>query len=410
MPPKSILKSQSDRILRFWPFNFTDLQFGYRIRLFRWNGLVFSTDAALVLLFAVLILSLRFRLFPFYYSNLSIADYWGMAVITGLGIAASVIAHEMAHVVVARRMGEIPHGLFLFIFGAGTSVELCAENRWKKTKLYLAGVLLSLVLSVVFVGLAFLSQVNARHEFIIGILFHLGAFNLTLAAFQSLPVLPLDGGRFVLSLISREGQFRPWVITAFYLFGNLIGFAFAAAGGYQIYKNRPVLGAWIAALGLLLLRANYEEYEYLIVKGRLSGHSIRNFMNKSVVTVPLSMTLIEFSRKYLAIYPFKAFPVLSENKLAGIVYRRSLYRVPLWRWKKCRISDVFQPASDDILITSNTDAAAAWSLMVHTGNPRLLVSEGACLSGMVSYGDLLSASIKQPSLDKKISKPGVLRK
>lgn len=236
------------------------------IPLFQWNGIVFSTNRTVIVLLAVLILSLRFRLFPFFFANLDAMQYWAMALVTAVGIALSIVAHEMAHLWVARRIGELPHGVFLSLFGTGKAFELKGSARAQRTSLYLAGVLCSVALAAALLGLAVLAETNTRNEFLVGILFHLGAFNLSLALFQLLPVLPLDGGKFILNILSRDGTFRPWAILAFYFLGNLIGLAFIAAAIFQLYSLRPALAFWIAALGLMLIKANYEEYSFLTTK------------------------------------------------------------------------------------------------------------------------------------------------
>lgn len=213
----------------------------------------------LLIIFAAVILSLRFRLFPFFYSDLSSAEYWAMASVTGAGIALSVIAHEAVHLFVAWRLGETPHGVLLYLFGNGTPPARATETRAKSASLYLSGIGTSLLLSAVLVGLAYISAKLFDTVFPIRVLFHLAAFNTTLAVFQLLPVLPLDGGRFLLRALSRGGAVEPRVFTAFYFLGLALSLAMAVAGAYQIFKGRPVLGAWIVAVGLLLLRANVEE-------------------------------------------------------------------------------------------------------------------------------------------------------
>ena len=229
-----------------------------QFRLFKWKDLVVKADGVFLILFGLLILSLRFRIFPFFYSNLGIASYWGMALIAAQGMALSVIAHEMVHVAVARQLGVRPHGLFLNIFAVGTSVEFTKANRCSATKLYLSGIAFSAALAATFVGLAFLSEVNVRNEFIVGILFHLGAFNITLAAFQLLPILPLDGGHFLINLFSPNSRSRRVMVKVIYGLGVAVGLVLVTVGGAQVYEARPVLGAWLIVIGVMLLKANFD--------------------------------------------------------------------------------------------------------------------------------------------------------
>lgn len=395
MYPNSISKNQFDSTLRVRTFNLTDIQFGNRISLFHWKGFHFNADRTLIFIFALLIFSLRLRVFPTFYANLSTAQYWGMSLFAGLGIAYSLIAHEAIHVLVARHLGAKPAGAFLYLFGTGTPIELNGAGRAKRTVLCVSGIILSALLSILLFGLAFLSETNGRNEFVVGILFHLGAFNITLAAFQLLPFLPLDGGRLILNLVSKNGSFTRGLIRFFYYLGSLGGLTIIALGGFQLYLERPVLGAWVLALGLTLLRANYEEYEYLTVKNCLSRKPIGNYTYPDVVAVQSTISLAEFSRDYLEKYPFKAFPVLSGNEILGFIYRNSPHRVSRRQWSEKRVCDVFRRAPKDMILSPLIDAADAWSLMVHSGNSRLLIAVNKRFLGMVSYGDLLKAAEKE---------------
>lgn len=386
---RNILESQKDLVLRFIKWNWTDLQFGRRIRLFKVSGFVFTTDFSSLFFLFLMLVSLRLRLFPFFYTDLSSVEYWVMAVFTTAGFALSLIAHEAIHLSTVQKLGDKPHGLFLYLFGSGTPIELTSGNRWRRVRLYSSGVLFSLFLAAIFYGLTFLSETNARGTVTIGILFHLASANLWLALFQLLPVLPLDGGRLCLDLFSRDGKLRPWVVTFFYFVGHLIAVAFLITGGYQIFRQRPVLGAWLTIIGLMLLRANFEEHDYLRLRSRLDGLPIRAFMNPMPVCIPFSISFARFSSEFLARYPFKMFPVASDDEVKGYVFRRSIYRYSRSQWHERRVSEILVPSSEENTISPNTDAGAALSLMVHTGHSRLLVTQWKRLVGIVSYGDLL---------------------
>ncbi len=250
------------------PRRWGESQFGRRVRLFEWGGAVFATDFSILFFLCLLFLSLRLRLFPFFYTDLSSATYWGMAFVTTIGIVLSIISREMFHLVGARRLGEKPQGAFLYLFGAGAPIELPEGNRWSRCKLYLEAIGFSAFLALLCFGLAFLLDTNPGRVTLVGILFHLAAFNLTLAVFQLLPVLPLDGGRLLLTCFSGDSGVSPGILKSVYLAGNAVGLALLAAGGYSIFGQSPVLGAWFVLVGLMCLRANYEDYRHLKFHGR----------------------------------------------------------------------------------------------------------------------------------------------
>lgn len=330
-----------------------------------------------------------------------------MAALTTIGFAVSVICHEAVHVAIARKLGEKPRGLFLYIFGTGTPVELTSGTGWKRTKLYLSGFIFSFLLSGMFLLLSFLSETNGWSQVTVGILFHLAIANLSLALFQILPVLPLDGGRLLLNLFSREGHVRHWVLSLIYFFGNVVALSFAVVAGYQIYRERPILGAWIGLLGVLLFGANSEEYEYLRLRSFLDGNLIQDFMKHSPVVVSSSMTIKQFCSEILYKCRYKTFPVVKKGELLGFLHRKSIYRIPLWLWHKRLVTRITSKSSIENTVPPDMDAGTALSLMTHTGNPRLLVAEGKKVVGVVNYGDLLNA-MKNPVYEAPTSRRTVL--
>jgi Zn-dependent protease len=55
--------------------------------------------------------------FPSYYPGLGPRTYWSMAVVAAAALFASIILHELAHSVAARRYGLAIRGITLFVFG-----------------------------------------------------------------------------------------------------------------------------------------------------------------------------------------------------------------------------------------------------------------------------------------------------
>lgn len=231
------------------------------VTVFRWRGTVITAKPSVFLLLALVLLSLRFRLFPFFYTNPSDAAYWAMAVATTAGIALSVFARELVQVVGARHAGTPPRGFFLDL-SDGPSRHPTRRNLGPPSLRAFASTALSLVAGIALLEFTFVAENHARSEALVGVLFHLAAFQFTFAAFQLLPVLPWDGGRFLLSALSPGGKVRLGALKALYGLGLVVGLALVAFGGAQVLWHRPVLGGWIALVGLLGLRRNVEEYRF----------------------------------------------------------------------------------------------------------------------------------------------------
>jgi Zn-dependent protease len=107
-------------------------------------------------------------------------------------LLASVLLHELGHALTARRFRIGVRGITLELLGGYTEMERDAPTPRVDLLVAVAGPAVSLVLGVASVGAAFALP---RGTVVFQLAFQLAAANLLVAAFNSLPGLPLDGGR-----------------------------------------------------------------------------------------------------------------------------------------------------------------------------------------------------------------------
>src|SRR5437588_402056 len=113
---------------------------------------------------------------------------------------ASLLAHELAHSVVAQRKGIPVHRITLFLLGGAAQITREPDTAGDEAKIALAGPALSVVLGVLLLGLGLVAdQVGALAG--AALFGTLGAINLLLAAFNMLPGFPMDGGRVLRAAI-----------------------------------------------------------------------------------------------------------------------------------------------------------------------------------------------------------------
>ena len=113
---------------------------------------------------------------------------------------ASLLAHELAHSVVAQRKGIPVHRITLFLLGGAAQITREPSTAGDEAKIALAGPALSVVLGVLLLGLGLVAdQVGALAG--AALFGTLGAINLLLAAFNMLPGFPMDGGRVLRAAI-----------------------------------------------------------------------------------------------------------------------------------------------------------------------------------------------------------------
>src|SRR5215467_11678669 len=82
----------------------------------------------------------------------STAAEWGAGTVAGILLWISLLVHEVAHVVVARRQGLQVEGLTLWLVGGVTSIEREPTDPGTEIRIAAAGPLASLGLAILFAG------------------------------------------------------------------------------------------------------------------------------------------------------------------------------------------------------------------------------------------------------------------
>jgi Zn-dependent protease len=126
--------------------------------------------------------------------------HWAMALLSGIAFFVSIVLHELAHSVVARKQNIPVKGITLFVFG-GVS-QITAEPRKPSHEFLMAivGPLTSALLAGVFF-IAFMLIGGSGRQPIALVCEWLFVMNIVLCIFNMAPGFPMDGGRVFRSLI-----------------------------------------------------------------------------------------------------------------------------------------------------------------------------------------------------------------
>ena len=121
---------------------------------------------------------------------LFVGDKKGVALIALMCIAL----HELGHIVALCFFGNTPDEIVFGIFGIRIQQNKYMLSELRQIIVVLCGPLVNIVLFVVF----FLANIIFQKQFLLVAC----ATNLVMGVFNLLPVLPLDGGRILLTLLS----------------------------------------------------------------------------------------------------------------------------------------------------------------------------------------------------------------
>jgi Zn-dependent protease/CBS domain-containing protein len=364
--------------------------FGKRVTLFTLLGFAVRVDVSWLVIATLVTWSLAVGYFPASYPDLQRAVYWWMGAAGMLGLFGSIVVHELAHSLVARRYGLPMSGITLFIFGGVAEMQDEPPSAKAEGLMAVAGPIVSMVLGGVCTWLAAYGKAGGWPSPVFGVLAYLGFINQLVAVFNLIPAFPLDGGRIFRSLMwAWKGNFR-WATRIAAQMGKGFSFILIALGLLTMIQGNFIGGLWRFLLGMFLHNAAESSYQQLMIRQALAGEKVRRFMQPNPVTVSPTLTVQELTEEYIYRYHFKTFPVVSHGRLLGYVSTREVKALPRQEWKAYTVRDILQPCDADNTVGPSDDAMQALAKMNQTGLGRLLVVDGERLVGVLALKDLLA--------------------
>ena len=131
-----------------------------------------------------------------------------------LAVFGCVLAHELAHAIVAMRYGLAVHDITLLPIGGVARIEHASLTPRAESLIALAGPMVNLVIALSLTPLVLLVAMARNVNQAVGILLYadeisiagfvlyLWIANILLAAFNLLPAFPMDGGRVLRAVLS----------------------------------------------------------------------------------------------------------------------------------------------------------------------------------------------------------------
>ena len=210
-------------------------------------GIDIDINVSWIIILVLLTVSLATGWFPQLYPGWSTATYWLIAFLSSLLLFVSVLLHELAHSLVARRRGLPVKSITLFIFGGVSNIEREPTSAGIEFQMAVVGPLTSLVIGVI----CFLLQLplQGSNSPLEGILFYLAVTNILLGVFNLIPGFPLDGGRVLHSIVWRLTSTMRQATRVASLTGQFIAYLFILLGIWIFFAGSIVDGIWLGFIG-----------------------------------------------------------------------------------------------------------------------------------------------------------------
>lgn len=360
-----------------------------RFTLFRLFGFEVKIDLTWLLLALLVTWTLAKGVFPVYFPDLSPQTYWWMGLGGTVGLLISIVLHELAHAIVARRYGLPIKGITLFIFGGVAEMDDEPPSAKAEFLMAIAGPLASVALAFFLYFAYATAAAGGFPQPVAGAVFYLAYLNGVLAIFNLIPAFPLDGGRMLRAgLWGWKGDIR-WATRVSSNIGSGFGLLLIVLAVFAVLQGSFIAGMWWFLIGLFIRAAAGMSYQRLLMQEALRGERVRRFMSASPVTVSPSTSLQQLVHDYIYKHQFKMLPVMENDKPIGCVTTREVKDVPSDEWDDRTVSDIVKECSSENTIAANADALKALSTMTRTGNSRLMVIDNEKLVGIITLKDLM---------------------
>jgi len=364
--------------------------FGRRIPLFEVFGFSVRLDPSWFLLAILIAWSLggESGYFRSAHEGLSPVSYWVMGAVAALGLFVSIVLHELAHSVMARRFGLAIKGITLFIFGGVAEMTEEPKSPGAEFLVSVAGPMASVVIAASCFGVGQMLRAAGVSAAVHGVVAFLAWMNMALVLFNLVPAFPLDGGRMLRALLWRVRGDLTWATKITAGIGSFFGLALMALGVFSVVRGDFIGGLWRFVLGLFLRQAAQSSRRFQLARRLLEGEAVRDFMSDPPQTVSRHLPLRDFVESYLYRRGPELFPVVQDDVLVGSIDLESVKQVPQEEWDRQSVGTVAKALDSSPLIDPGTDALAALAALRSMPGGRALVVEDGRLLGLVSLQDL----------------------
>ena len=345
-------------------------------------GIPIRVHASWLLVFLLVTFSLATSYFPQNYPAWSGTLDWALGLATSLLFFLSVLLHELAHSVVARRRGLAVRDIVLFVFG-GVS-EITQEPETPATELLMAAVgpLTSIVLGAALTLLR--APVQGLSQQLAAVFLYLGGINLSLGIFNLLPGFPLDGGRVLRAILWWRSRNLDRATRWASLAGQGVAYVFILLGVAQALRGSLAGGLWMAFIGWFLDSAAQTSYRQLAMQRMLKGHTVGEIMTRSCSGISPTSSLQDLVDRQILGEGRRCLPIVDGEAFLGLVTVHRIQGFPRDKWPLITAREAMIPRNELRTISASEELAAALGEMAEDGVNQLPVVEGDRMVGLLT--------------------------
>ena len=332
----------------------------------------------------------------------SIWNGWVIGAFTSSLLFLSVLLHELAHSFVAIGEGLKVRDITLFFLGGMANLEKECPTSKGSLKIAISGPVVSLLLAFLMI---LLSNNLSESNFILSNLFkQVGSLNLLIGVFNLLPIMPLDGGVILKSLIwyftgSKKAGIKVAISSA-----RLISFIAVFIGIFNLLRGNLYIAICFSIIGLFVFSSSKSQSQIIQIQNILSELYVNQVCSRSFRVLEDDLPVKVLS-KYNSLNKDNIFNeewilLCREGRWVGYVNEKILKNISVQNWDKKFLYEFLLPMNE---LPSISEKESLWKAIIKiekTKDGRLLVLSVSGLPlGTLDRVDIGKAVLKKIGLN-----------
>jgi len=355
------------------------------VRIARLFGIDINIHFSWILIFFLVVLNLADS-FPQQFPQWSNQKGLVVASITAFLFFGSVLAHELAHSLVARRFQMSVSSITLFLLGGVANLRKEPPSAKAEFFMAIAGPATSVVIGILGLGVSFIIDPRvalSNAEAVQAVAGYLGTVNLYLAAFNLIPGFPLDGGRVLRSIIWAITGDRTRATTIAARGGQVVAVAFGVFVIYEVIVLHEASGLWLGLIAYFLWNAASSSLQQERITTAVGGAKVGPLMTADFKSTSPGAMVGQVIRDFVLPMNLRAIPVVSGDRFIGLVAMGDLRKVDQSSWVETPVEAVMTPAADLPTVSPDDPLGTALERFGETELPLLPVVKDGHLVGIL---------------------------
>jgi Zn-dependent protease len=362
------------------------------VRLGRVAGIQVGAHWSVAVILVIIAELLAMTVLPAAHRHQPVALYWAVASVGAVLFLASLLAHELAHALVARQNGVAVRSITLWMLGGVAELDRDPPSAAADLRIALAGPAASIAAGGLLLGAAVAISAVSGPGVVVAAAMWLAVMNGLLAVFNLLPGAPLDGGRVLRALLWRHYGNRERAERGAARAGQVLGAVVFGFGIAELLALRSFNGLWLALIGWFLITAAAAEEKAAAAKTALAGVRVADVMTPEPEIATGWETVAGFAGRVAARSRQDAFPVVGPDAgLIGVVLTGQLARVPAADRDRLRLGQVAVPVPPSYRATPDDPAGPLLTRRPLGGEVAAVVVADGLVVGLVTASDLQRA-------------------